>query len=304
MPSRWLIARSSACQWPGGRVRVHGRAASLCNATASLHADESLGSVDERHSDQVAASAWTRRDSTPLTTTSEGWQTTVVRFAWIDERPFNYEGPDGLMGCDVALARRAFAALDRPFEPVHATFEELLPGLRDRRWDVTTGMFVTPERQAQAFFTRPIWSLRDGLLVTRVNRHITGYTVLANERLKVAVLSGQVQRDHALRLGVDAADLLEFSSYSQAAEAVLQGRAAAYASVALAHTEHLSALAEHQRWRLTSVTVPSIEVSPAFGAFACASDDIRIALDGALAELVGSDSPGEPSAEPSAWVGA
>jgi polar amino acid transport system substrate-binding protein len=135
-------------------------------------------------------------------------------------------------------------------------------------------------------------------------RHITGYTVLANERLKVAVLSGQVQRDHALRLGVDAADLLEFSIYSEAAEAVLQGRAAAYASVALAHTEHLSVLAERQRWRLTSVTVPSIEVSPALGAFACASDDIRIALDGALAELVGSDSPGEPSAEPSAWVGA
>ncbi len=227
-----------------------------------------------------------------------------MRFAWIDERPFNYEGQDGLTGCDVALARRAFAAPGRSFEPIHATFGELLTGLRDDRWDVTTGMFITSERQTQAFFTRPIWSLRDGLLVTRANRQISGYRDLARKRLKVAVLAGQVQRDHALRLGVDPADLLEFSSYPEAAAAVLEGQAAAYASVALAHAEHLSTLADDERRRLAAVTVPAVEVPPAFGAFACASQQIRTALDGALAELIGTGSPGEPSAEPSAWVGA
>jgi hypothetical protein len=43
-----------------------------------------------------------------------------MRFAWIDERPFNYERPEGLTGCDVALARRAFRTLGEPFEPVYS----------------------------------------------------------------------------------------------------------------------------------------------------------------------------------------
>lgn len=224
-----------------------------------------------------------------------------MRFAWIDERPFNYEVDDVVTGCDVELARRVFAALGHSFEPIHATFGELLPGLRQDRWDVTTGMFVTSEREGHAFFTRPIWSLRDGLLVAHANRYITGYTALARERLKVAVLAGQVQRDHALRLGVDPADLVEFGTYVEAAAAVLDGRVAAYASVALAHEEHLSTLPDHEHRRIACVPIPSGEAAPALGAFACASEEIRVALDQVLAELLGPGSPGEPSPDPSTW---
>jgi polar amino acid transport system substrate-binding protein len=225
-----------------------------------------------------------------------------VRFAWIDEPPFNYEVEGVVTGCDVELARRAFTALGDSFEPIHSTFEGLLPGLRDGRWDVTTAMFVTPEREARAFFTRPIWSLRDGLLVAHANRHLTGYTALAREHLKVAVLTGQVQRDHALSLGVDPADLVEFGSYVEAAAAVLEGRVAAYASVALAHEAHLTTLGDHGRGRVTCVVVPSAEVAPAPGSFACSSEDIRAALDQVLADMIGPGNPGEPSPDPATWV--
>ncbi|GAA1016603.1 hypothetical protein Aple_085820 [Acrocarpospora pleiomorpha] len=221
-----------------------------------------------------------------------------MRFAWIDERPFNYETDGVLAGCDVALARAAFAVLGHPFEPVHATFGEMLPGLEDDRWDVTTGMFITPERERRAFFTRPVWSLRDGLLVSDSHRYISGYAALAEGEFMVAVLSGQVQRDHALRHGVAPADLVEFDTYDEAAAAVLDGRVAAYASVALAHEEHL---ALDDRSGLTCVPVPSSEVAPAPGAFACASEEIRDALDKALGRLLGPGLPGEPSADPSAW---
>lgn len=222
-----------------------------------------------------------------------------MRFAWIDERPFGYEVGGVVTGCDVELARQAFTALGLPFEPIHTTFDELLPGVTQGRWDVTTGMFVTAARQAQASFTRPIWSLRDGLLVAHTKRYITGYTALARERLKTAVLKGQVQRNHALRLGVDPADLVEFDSYSEAAAAVLDGRVAAYASVALAHEEHLSTLPEHDRGLAICVPVPSAEVAPAPGAFACASAELRDALDPILAEILGPGTPGEPSPDPS-----
>lgn len=93
-----------------------------------------------------------------------------MRFAWIDEPPFGYLDHSGTpTGCDVALARAACAAVDEPFEPIRTTFAELLPGLADGRWDVTTGMFITAERSTRAHFTRPIWTLRDGLL-TRGDR--------------------------------------------------------------------------------------------------------------------------------------
>jgi len=57
------------------------------------------------------------------------------------------------------------------FKPVRTTFIELLPGLGQGRWDVTTGMFITPARRHLASFTRAIWSLRDGILVSLVAGH-------------------------------------------------------------------------------------------------------------------------------------
>ncbi|MDA0184261.1 transporter substrate-binding domain-containing protein [Solirubrobacter phytolaccae] len=215
-----------------------------------------------------------------------------MRFAWIDERPFNYEGPNGLTGCDVELAKAAFAAAGFTFEPVHTTFQELLPGLLDGRWDVTTGMFITDERQTQARFTRPIWTLRDGLLVRRECVEVDGCAALAREGLTLAVLGGQVQADHARRLGVAPGALVEFDTYPDAAAAVLDGRVDAYASVALAHRQHLSLLGGELR----CVTVPDGEVPPALGAFACASDEVRAALDGPLEGLLGPGVPGEPAA--------
>ena len=119
-----------------------------------------------------------------------------VRFAWIDERPFNYLDDGRLVGCDVALARRAVEGLGEPFEPLRTTFGELLPGLAEGRWEVTTGMFVTAERQALAPFTEPIWSLSDGLLVAEEEIRIAGYRDLARLGVRVAVLRGQVQHGH------------------------------------------------------------------------------------------------------------
>jgi polar amino acid transport system substrate-binding protein len=66
-----------------------------------------------------------------------------------------------------------------------------------------TGMFVTPERAARARFTRPIWSLTDGLLVVAGNPHRLGsHSSLAGTGLSLAVVSGQVQAAHARDAGL------------------------------------------------------------------------------------------------------
>lgn len=63
---------------------------------------------------------------------------------------------------------------------------------------MTTGLFVTPERQRVAIFSRPIWSLSDGLLVRRGNpARITGYRSLAAQGLRLGAIGADPARDGA-----------------------------------------------------------------------------------------------------------
>ena len=57
----------------------------------------------------------------------------------------------------------------KEFELVETEFANLLPGLADGRWQMTTGLFATAERRQIASFSRPIWALADGLLVRKGN---------------------------------------------------------------------------------------------------------------------------------------
>ena len=208
-----------------------------------------------------------------------------MRFAWIEESPFNVAGAGGVpVGCDVALARHAFTLLGKAFEPVQADFAYLLPGLSDGRWDVTTGMFVTQERSLRASFTRPIWTLRDGLLVRRADAdRLTGYRQLAESGARVAVLEGQVQHRTALALGVRQESIVVFKSYAEAAAALSEGRVAAYSSVELAHRRWVETHDE-----LVCVAVPDSEKTPEAGGFACATPALRDRLDTVLARFIGS----------------
>lgn len=239
-----------------------------------------------------------------------------MRFAWIDERPFGYLNEDASpTGCDIALARAAFAAMGEPFEPVHTTFAELLPGLADGRWHVSTGMFITAERSRRAHFTRPIWSLRDGLLTRAPSdtvrtgsgsadgagpQPVQGYRSLASSGGRLAVLRDQVQAQHALWCGVRPEQLVVLETYEQASAAVAAGEVEAYASVALAHQQHVSA---HPDRGLRCVVISEQEAPAALGGFACADTRTAAALDVALEALLPPGTPGEPSAHPEGWFG-
>jgi polar amino acid transport system substrate-binding protein len=240
------------------------------------------------------------------------WSGGSVRFAWIDEPPFGYLDHSGTpTGCDIALARAACAAVDEPFEPVRLTFAELLPGLADGRWDVTTGMFITAERRTRAHFTRPIWTLRDGLLTRGAPADKTscgstdqpavhGYRALASSGARLAVLRDQVQVQHALDSGVLHEQLVVLDTYEQACAAVLDGTVEACASVALAHEQHIRS---HPAQGLRCVVVAEAEAPAAVGGFACAERATAAALDVVLARLLPGGVPGEPSARPSDWPG-
>lgn len=213
-----------------------------------------------------------------------------VRFAYLIEPPFCFRAPDNTVtGCDVDLARHVLGALGIPsFIPVETQFADLVQGLADGRWGMTTGMFVTDERRKHAAFSRPIWALPDGLLVTAGNPlAISGYASIAKGRAVLSVIKDQVQHETALHLGVPEERIRLFDTYAEAAGAVRQGTVDAYASVARAHRGYLERSPDAP---FAVVDVPTREKPPEFGAFAFASANggLRDAVDAELMTYLGS----------------
>jgi len=215
-----------------------------------------------------------------------------LKFAYLIEPPFNYRDSDGrVTGCDVELARVVFQRLGvKEFELVETEFANLLPGLADGRWQMTTGLFSTIERQQVAAFSRPIWALADGLLVRKGNpRKLTGYRSIAkDEGCILAVIRDQLQHRSAVKFGVPEARMRIFETYSMAADAVQSGVADAYASVGRAHTGFIE---RHPELDLESIAVPANEKAPAFGSFGFAKSDteLRAAVDATLNAYIGSE---------------
>ncbi|MEM7633267.1 MAG: transporter substrate-binding domain-containing protein [Pseudomonadota bacterium] len=214
-----------------------------------------------------------------------------MKFAYLIEPPFNHKRDDGTVtGCDVELARMVFETIGAgPFEPVETEFADLLPGVAEGRWRMTTGLFATEERRQLASFSRPVWALPDGLLVAVGNPlALSGYKSLATSgAAMLAVIRDQFQHRSAVEFGVPEDRVMIFETYTEACHAVRDGKADAYASVARAHTGFLE---QHPELDLEVVMVPASEKQPAFGSFAFSKqdDELRQQVDAVLADYLGS----------------
>ncbi len=216
-----------------------------------------------------------------------------VTFAHLEEPPFCFRAGDGrVIGCDVELAQAILTQIGvAQFAPVEAEFSELLPGLVDGRWTMTTGLFITPARQQLVAFSRPIWALHDGLMVRAGNpKQLTRYADIAHANAILGVVMKQAQHDTALREGVPAARIREYIGQDEAARAVAAGEIDAYASVAMAHRGYLD---RHPGLGLIAVDLIAPQAAshhPPFGAFAFAKADGELAkaVNAALAIYLGS----------------
>ena len=198
-----------------------------------------------------------------------------MRFAYLIESPFNYRDENNqVTGCDVELAKYVSAEIDADnFEPIETEFAELLPGLVKGNWKMTTGLFSTIERKKITSFCRPIWALPDGLLIKKGNPHnLDGYRSIADSaNCTLAVIRDQYQHRSAIEFGIPDERILVCETYAQAASAVKEERAGAYASVGRAHTGFIG---QHPEMDLDFVPVPIVEKTPAFGCFAVAKADV------------------------------
>lgn len=155
---------------------------------------------------------------------------------------------------------------------------------------MTTGLFATDERRTGAQFSRPIWALPDGLLVRSGNPlDLSGYrSVAARKDARLAVIRDQFQHRSAVEFGVAEDRIMVFETYADAARAVQDGRADAYASVGRAHSGFIEL---NPDWSVALVPVPAEEKPPAFGSFAVSLDDTAFLndVDCVLSAFLGTD---------------
>jgi polar amino acid transport system substrate-binding protein len=222
----------------------------------------------------------------------ERWQERVI-VAYLDEPPFGVPTGPGVRpsGCDMDLAHHVLTAVGAANVDYRlTTFPELIPGLLDERWDMTTPIFVTDERAEIIGFSRAVWAAEDGFVVRRSDVHrYAGYeAIAASPSAVLAVVEAQVQRQTALRAGVPHERIVEFPDQDAAVAAVRDGSADASASTAAGNRAYLQRAGEPTLAAVTdrSDALRGLLPQGAF-AFGPAALGLRAAVDHALGRYLG-----------------
>ena len=175
--------------------------------------------------------------------------------------------------------------------PIQSEFGTLIPGLKVGLFDVIgAGMFVTPERCAEVLFTNPDYEAKAAFLVPKGNPDdIHTYADVAKKGLQLGTLTGAVERDYALKGGVEEGNII--SSYADALsglDAVRQGRRDAFSLTRISLVDVLKKQSPdvQEQVEVTEAFVPELDGVPqrTGGAFAFLKDQQNI-VDAFNAEL-------------------
>jgi polar amino acid transport system substrate-binding protein len=213
-----------------------------------------------------------------------------VRIAYLEEPPFYWTADDrSATGADIELADVVLRAIGVSSIEHHPTsFEELLHGVQENRWDMNVPIFITAERAQRVAFSVPVWSLNDGLLVRRTNpKGLTSYKSVAERHdAQLGVVAGTIQFDAAKSAGMNDKRIVTFKDQAQAIAALLAGQIDAYASTALGNRALAAANSELEVVSLE----PGSEGQAAFGGFSFnkGNHDLLQAVNQQLRQYLGS----------------
>jgi len=171
------------------------------------------------------------------------------------------------------------------------TFAELIPGLLDGRWHMTTPIFVTDERAELIDYSRAVWAADDGFVVRRTDasRYTSYEAIAASPSAVLAVVQGQVQRQTALGAGVPHERIIELPDQAAAAAAVRDGIVDASASTATGNRAYLRRAGEPTLVAVTDRSDDGRRRRLPHGAFAFGprAGGLRAAVDDALSHYLG-----------------
>ncbi len=219
------------------------------------------------------------------------WRTCCV-VAYLDEPPyFMPVGGADPIGCDIELAKVVLADLGiASIEFVLTTFAELIDGVRTHRWHINVPMFITPERSQRIAYSLPVWAATDSFIVRSTDqRDFTSYeSIAADDTIRLAAVTGQIQLDTALAVGVPSERIVEFTDQDAAATAVLEDRVDASVSTAPGNFAYVERR-DDPRITTSVDTLAADRGAPALGAFSFhpQAHELRHQFDAALRRFLG-----------------
>lgn len=214
-----------------------------------------------------------------------------VKIAYIEEPPFY--GNDEMKkakGSDIELAEVVLQAIGVTEIEFHlTTFEQLLQGVQEGRWDMNVPIFVTDERAKEVAFSVPVWSLGDGFVLHQGNpKMLTSYEDIAMKSdVRLGIIPGQVQLNTAKLAGVNENQLVSFNSQPEAIAGLLDGKIDAFAATAVGNREIV-----HANPKLEAVAIKNSEDRKApVGAFSFNKNNQALleAVNAQLRVYIGTD---------------
>lgn len=222
----------------------------------------------------------------------------VARVGYANEAPYAYFDTAGgrLTGEAVEIARVILGRLGVPrVEGVLTEFGSLIPGLQAGRFDlIAAGMYVTPERCREIAFSRPTYGIGEAFIVKAGNPlGLRSYEAVAEHpAARLGVVAGAIELRYARATGIPGERILLFPDAPSAVEAVQADRIDAYGGTSLTVSDLLGKAGDAGLERAAPFTDPEIEGRRVrgYGAFGVRQEDedLRRALDGELAQFIGS----------------
>lgn len=165
-----------------------------------------------------------------------------VRVGFANEAPYSFINNDAeFTGEAVELARVIFSRMGIPnLEPIPSEFGSLIAGLKVGLFDVIgAGMFILPERCAEALFTNPDYQATAAFYVPEGNPlSIMTYADVAEQGIRLGTLIGAVEKSYATDNGVSEDNIVEYQDALSGLDAVNTDRVDAFSltTVSLKYT--------------------------------------------------------------------
>ncbi len=174
-----------------------------------------------------------------LTTLEKIRKAGVVRVGFANEAPYAYiDSKTGkLTGESPEIARVILKRLGvKKVKGVLVEFGSLIPGLKAGRFDIiAAGMYITPPRCGQIAFSNPTYGIGEAFIVRKGNPlKLHSYEdIKKNRKVRFGVVTGAIEREYALKVGIPRSQIKVLPDTSSALEAVAAGRIDAYGGTSL-----------------------------------------------------------------------
>lgn len=214
----------------------------------------------------------------------------LLRVGYSIEPPYAWLTPEATVQGEAAVVVGAVAqALGVGLQWELARFDSLLSELADARYDmVAAGLFVTPQRQRLARFSRPTLRVRPGWLTAAGNpRRLASYaSVRGRSDVRIAVLAGSFEQGLLQELGLPP-EALTVVPDAQSGLAVVSRGAADGLALSWPSVLHLAA-AEGARLQAVAADGEGAVVNRVALAFHLDAAALQQAVDGVLSSYIGS----------------